>query len=94
MRRGLVRLNREECGEQPRAFGQNRHASVKRLACAGARHLLEGAAGGAVTNSTITNSFGITLLNQSSNLVRVFHLITTDNNGGGIVGNPVVRADF
>lgn len=47
--------------------------------------------GGAVVNSTITNSSGAALANMSTNPnIRTNRLATEDNDGGAIVGNPII----
>ena len=50
--------------------------------------------GGLVANSVIANSVGAALSNTSGGTVRIFHLVRSDNDGGGIVGNPVIQENF
>jgi hypothetical protein len=50
--------------------------------------------GGMVANSIIANSVGAALSNTSGGAVRIFHLVRSDNDGGGIIGNPVIQENF
>lgn len=50
--------------------------------------------GGVVSNSIIANSVGAAISNTSGNAVRVFHVVRSDNDGGGFIGNPVIPENF
>ncbi len=56
---------------------------------------MENLSGGGFTNTVVVNSVGAALNNLStSNQVRIFHFIHLDNDGGPIIGNPVIKEDF
>lgn len=50
--------------------------------------------GGYLTNSSIVNSTGAGVSNQSSAGVATFHTVIVENNGGPSVGNPLIAATF
>jgi hypothetical protein len=54
----------------------------------------DGSSGGVISNTVIANSAGAGLQNNSGNAIRTFHLVFADNDGGSVVGNPVIKEDF
>ncbi len=62
---------------------------------AGAGVQFENNSGGVVSNTLLGNNSGAGLRNNSANpSVRTFHLVLADNDGGGTVGNPVIKEDY
>ncbi len=55
----------------------------------------EDVAGGVISNSIIAQSSGAAINNLSGNTqTRTFHLVFADNDGGPVVGTPVIKEDY
>jgi hypothetical protein len=55
----------------------------------------EDVSGGVISNTVIAQSSNAAIRNLSGNVnIRTFHLVFADNDGGNVVGNPVIKENF
>ncbi|HYJ87936.1 MAG TPA: right-handed parallel beta-helix repeat-containing protein [Pyrinomonadaceae bacterium] len=55
----------------------------------------EEVSGGVISNTVIAQSSNAAIRNLSGNVnIRTFHLVFADNDGGNVVGNPVIKENY
>jgi len=69
-------------------------AGVSSTAAPGHSIQFEALSGGFISNTIFANAAGAGISNQSNNSnIRTFHVVFADTDGGGVIGNPVIKTD-
>lgn len=84
-----ARLTLNDCRITSTGFRQG--AGVSTTPTPGHAIQFENFSGGYIANTTISNSFGAAISNQSNNTnIRLNRVVFADDDGGAVIGNPVI----